>query len=83
MLHRIVAENIATGLPPSLRYDAGTPYPKIEKTVPQFLTRTEYKRLIRRFTDRADSPNGPETSNYHYAAGHPGTSNQHTDRTEH
>ena len=31
-LHRIVPENIATGLP----------YPKIEKTVPQFLTLEEY-----------------------------------------
>jgi hypothetical protein len=30
-LHRIVAENIATGIP----------YPKIEKTVPQFLTINE------------------------------------------
>lgn len=47
-LHRIVPENIATGLP----------YPKIEKTVPQFLTQSEYKRLIRHFTDRADSPMG-------------------------
>jgi site-specific recombinase XerD len=45
-LHRIVAENIATGLP----------YPKIEKTVPQFLTQEEYKLLIRHFTDRADAP---------------------------
>jgi site-specific recombinase XerD len=47
-LHRIVAENIATGLP----------YPKIEKTVPQFLTKEEYKLLIRHFTDRAGSPMG-------------------------
>ena len=47
-LHRIVAENIATGLP----------YPKIEKTVPQFLTQQEYKLLIRHFTDRADAPMG-------------------------
>lgn len=47
-LHRIVAENIATGLP----------YPKIEKTVPQFLTQEEYKLLIRHFTDRAGSPMG-------------------------
>lgn len=38
-LHRIVAENIATGLP----------YPKIEKTVPQFLTTDEYHRLIKYF----------------------------------
>ena len=47
-LHRIVPENIATGLP----------YPKIEKTVPQFLTKEEYKCLIRHFTDQADSPMG-------------------------
>ena len=47
-LHRIVTENIATGLP----------YPKIEKTVPQFLTTDEYNRLIRYFTDRANSPMG-------------------------
>lgn len=38
-LHRIVAENIATALP----------YPKIEKTVPQFLTIDEYHRLINYF----------------------------------
>jgi integrase/recombinase XerC len=47
-LHRIVPENIATGLP----------YPKIEKTVPQFLTKEEYMLLIRHFTDRASSPMG-------------------------
>jgi len=47
-LHRIISENIATGLP----------YPKIEKTVPQFLTQKEYKLLIQHFTDRADSPMG-------------------------
>lgn len=47
-LHQIVPENIATGLP----------YPKIEKTVPQFLTTDEYNRLIRHFTNRADSPIG-------------------------
>ena len=47
-LHRIVAENIATGLP----------YPKIEKTVPQFLTQEEYKRLIRHFTDQLYTPMG-------------------------
>jgi len=44
-LHRIVPENIATGLR----------YPKIEKTVPQFLTTDEYNRLIRFFCRRADS----------------------------
>ena len=47
-LHRIVPENIATGLP----------YPKIEKTVPQFLTQSEYQGLIGHFTDRADSAMG-------------------------
>ena len=47
-LHRIVPENIATGLP----------YPKIEKTVPQFLTKEEYTLLIRHFTDRTNSPFG-------------------------
>jgi site-specific recombinase XerD len=47
-LHRIVPENIATGLP----------YPKIEKTVPQFLTIEEYTRLLCYFTDRSDSPMG-------------------------
>jgi len=44
-LHRIVPENIATGIP----------YPKIEKTVPQFLTQAEYTLLIRHFAARADS----------------------------
>ena len=47
-LHRIIPENIATGIP----------YPKIEKTVPQFLTQEEYKLLIRHFTTRADSRMG-------------------------
>jgi site-specific recombinase XerD len=47
-LHRIIPENIATGIP----------YPKIEKTVPQFLTQEEYKLLIRHFTTRADSSMG-------------------------
>jgi len=47
-LHRIVPENIASGLP----------YPKIEKTVPQFLTNDEYTRLIRHFTDRVSSTFG-------------------------
>jgi integrase/recombinase XerC len=44
-LHRIVPENIATGLR----------YPKIEKTVPQFLTTDEYNRLIRFFCRSADA----------------------------
>ena len=47
-LHRIVSENIASGLR----------YPKIEKTVPQYLTEEEYTRLLGHFTDRADSPMG-------------------------
>jgi integrase/recombinase XerC len=47
-LHRIVPENIATGLP----------YPKIEKTLSQFLTKDEYTRLLRHFTDRTSSPFG-------------------------
>jgi integrase/recombinase XerC len=47
-LHRIIPENIAPGIP----------YPKIEKTVPQFLTQEEYKFLIRHFIARADSSMG-------------------------
>lgn len=43
-LNHKVAENIATRLP----------YPKIEKTVPQFLTQQEYNRLIRYFSTRAN-----------------------------
>jgi len=39
-LHRYVPQNIALKLP----------YPKIEKTVPQFLTIDEYNRLIRHFS---------------------------------
>jgi integrase/recombinase XerC len=42
-LHQIVSENIAAGLL----------YPKIEKTLPQFLTIEEYTRLLGHFTDRA------------------------------
>jgi integrase/recombinase XerC len=42
-LHRIVAENIATDIP----------YPKIEKTVPQFLPINEHNRLIRYFSNEA------------------------------
>ena len=44
-LHRIVPQNIARGLS----------YPKIEKTVPQFLTADEYNRLIRHFAAQSDS----------------------------
>ena len=47
-LHRIIPENIATGIP----------YPKIEKTVPQFLTQEEYKLLIRHVSEQADSSMG-------------------------
>jgi len=47
-LHRIIPENIATGIP----------YPKIEKTVPQFLTPDQYNRLICHFSERADSSMG-------------------------
>ena len=47
-LQQIVAQNIATGLQ----------YPKIEKTVPQYLTEAEYSRLLVHFTDRSDSPMG-------------------------
>jgi len=40
VLHRYVPQNIALKLP----------YPKIEKTLPQFLTISEYKLLIRHFS---------------------------------
>ena len=53
-LHRIVTKNIATGLP----------YPKIEKTVAQFLTTDEYKRLIRFFCNRSDSFMGLRNRNF-------------------
>ncbi len=43
VLHRHVPQNIALKLP----------YPKIEKTVPQFLTIDEYNRLIRHFSRKA------------------------------
>jgi len=42
-LHRYVPQNIVLKLP----------YPKIEKTVPQFLTIDEYNRLIRYFSQKA------------------------------
>ncbi|MBW2202029.1 MAG: tyrosine-type recombinase/integrase [Deltaproteobacteria bacterium] len=47
-LHQHVPKNIALKLP----------YPKIEKTVPQFLTTKEFKLLIRHFSEQADSPMG-------------------------
>lgn len=36
----------------------GLPYPKIEKTVPHFLTIEEFNRIIEFFCDRVDSDNG-------------------------
>ena len=47
-LHQHVPKSIALKLP----------YPKIEKTVPQFLTTHEFKLLIRHFSEQADSPMG-------------------------
>ena len=47
-LNGIVRENIALGLP----------YPKIEKTVPKFLTIKEYNRILHHFTDRVTTPFG-------------------------
>jgi len=43
-LHRVIPENIATGIP----------YPKIEKTVTQFLTPDQYNRLIFYFSEQPD-----------------------------
>jgi integrase/recombinase XerC len=47
-LHRHVPENIALDLP----------YPKIEKSVPEFLTSRELKRLIRYFSEQANNTLG-------------------------
>jgi integrase/recombinase XerC len=47
-LNGIVRENVALGLP----------YPKIEKTVPKFLTIKEYNRILHHFTDRVTTPFG-------------------------
>jgi integrase/recombinase XerC len=47
-LHRNTQKNIALKLP----------YPKIEKTVPQFLTPDEYNRLICHFSQQSDSSIG-------------------------
>jgi len=44
-IHRIIPENIATGIP----------YPKIEKTVPQLLTPDQYNRLVCHFSEQPDS----------------------------
>ena len=43
-----ISENIAAGLP----------YPKIEKTVPHFLTIQEYNRIIEYFSSQVDTPFG-------------------------
>jgi integrase/recombinase XerC len=47
-LHQHTPKNIALKIP----------YPKIEKTVPKFLTPDEYNRLICHFSERADSSMG-------------------------
>ena len=47
-LHRIIPENIATGIP----------YPKIYKTIPEFLTPHQYNRLIGHFSEDEDSSMG-------------------------
>jgi site-specific recombinase XerD len=48
MLHRHTQKNIALNLP----------YPKIEKTVPEFLTPDPYSRLICHFSEQPDSSMG-------------------------
>lgn len=48
ILHNLLDENIAQGLP----------YPKIEKTVPQFLTVSELNLILDHFVKEADSPMG-------------------------
>lgn len=45
VLNQWISKNIARDLP----------YPKIEKTVPKFLTIDEYNQIVRHFSDRADS----------------------------
>ena len=47
-LHQHTPKNIALKIP----------YPKIEKTVPQFLTPDKYNRLICHFSEQPDSPMG-------------------------
>jgi len=47
-LHQHTPKNIVLKLP----------YPKIEKTVPQFLTPDEYNRLICHFSEQPDSSMG-------------------------
>jgi len=48
MLHRHIPKNIALKIA----------YPKIEKTVPQFLTPDQYNRLICYFSEQPDSSVG-------------------------
>lgn len=50
-LHGLVDENIATSIP----------CPKIEKTVPQFLTIDEYNRVLSHCSQKADTPLGIRT----------------------
>jgi len=45
---KLIDENIAKNVP----------YPKIEKTVPQFLTISEYNRILRYFSESAGSFHG-------------------------
>ena len=47
-LHSVVDENIATSIP----------YPKIEKTVPHFLTIDEYNKILSHLSQKADTPLG-------------------------
>jgi len=46
--HGLIQKNLALDLP----------YPRIEKTVPQFLTVSEFNRLLDHFVQKADSPMG-------------------------
>jgi hypothetical protein len=46
VLNQWTSKNIARDLP----------YPKIEKTIPKFLTIEEYNQIVRHFSYRADSP---------------------------
>ncbi len=46
------------------------PYPKIEKTVPQFLTIDEYNRLIRNISRKAQDILELRNLHYHHAFGH-------------
>jgi hypothetical protein len=56
-LHEYVPENIATNLP----------YPKIEKTVPQFLTQDEYRKLLQHFCRKATDLAGQCQGTQEYA----------------